>query len=140
MPPAALPQPPHPVALRTGDAGPLASAAPPPLQSIQARLTLNPQSNPPPQQEPLWFFPNPHHHVPQVCMCMYVFFACANAHLCFSLTNWFFLGSFSRSKSSVFCQLFPGVSLPNPGLQDSNARYVTYCLRYGIVCFSRNVC
>lgn len=71
MPPAALPQPPLLVALRTGDAGPLASAAPPPLQSIQARLTLNPPSNPPPQLEPRWFFPNPHHHVPQVCICMF---------------------------------------------------------------------
>lgn len=69
---------------------------------------------------------------------MNVFFTCANAH--FSLINRFFLDFFSRSKSSVFCQLFPGVSLPNPGVQDTNAGCVTCCLWYGIVRFSRNVC
>ncbi len=126
VPPAVLPQPPHPAALRTGDAGLPASAALPPLQSIQARLTLNPLSNLPLQLELRCFFPNPLHHVPQVCIFMYVFFAYANALSL--LTNWFFLDFFSRSKSSVFCQLFPGVSLPKPGLQDSNAGDVSYCL------------
>lgn len=137
MPPAALPQPPHPVALRTGDAGLLANEAPPHLQSIQARLTLNPPSNPPPQQEPHWFFPNPHHHVPQVCICIFSLLALMHTSCVLTGSS---LISFSRSKSSVFSQLFPGVSLPNPGLQDSNAGYVTYCLWYGIICFSRNVC
>lgn len=80
VPPAAPPQQPRPVALRTGDAVLHASGAPPPLLSIQAQLTPNRPSNPRPQQVPRCLFLNPHHHVPQVCMSTYVCFEKRTSH------------------------------------------------------------
>lgn len=86
VPPAALPQQPPPVALRTGDAVLHARGAPPPHLNIQARLTPNPLSNLHPQQVPRCLSKNPHHHAPQVCMSMYAYimsYVCV--HCCFLL-------------------------------------------------------